>query len=135
MSRNLCETHCDFCKGDVTLDEAARPITEPEAGPYFPEFRGMLVANATCRVCKAKYLAWVDERPTGKSWTRHAEADGRGFHDLSFRAAFNDEPAEEDLPEFKIEMVPQRSPWPRCECGGKMYYWTCLKCWKHAVAQ
>lgn len=129
MSRNLGQTDCEFCKGTVTLDEQSRPITEDETGPYFPEYRGMLVANATCRVCKAKYLAWVDKRPTGKSWARHAE-DERGFHDLSFRAAFNDEPADEDMPEFKIEMVPQRTPWPKCECGGKQHYGMCVKCYK-----
>lgn len=129
MSRNLCQTDCEFCKGVVTLDEQARSITEAETGPYFPEYRGMLVANATCRQCRAKYLAWVDDRPTGKPWSTHA-GDGNklGFFDLSFRAAFNDEPADEDMPEFEIEMVSTRTPWPRCKCGGNLHYATCLRC-------
>jgi hypothetical protein len=134
MSRNLCQIDCEFCKGVVTLDEPARPITKAETGSYFPEYGGMLVANATCRLCKAKYLAWVDERPSGKSWARHTEDDNKlGFHDLSFREAFNDEPANADMPEFKIETVKVRVPWPKCECGGNQHYGTCLKCYKRTT--
>ena len=61
MSRNLASTHCDFCGAYPVLIEDPRPITKEEAGRYFNEYEGMLVANADCPFCWAKYLAWVDE--------------------------------------------------------------------------
>lgn len=119
MSRNLCMTACKFCDGTVRTHEAPRPITEREAGVYFPEFVGMLVAKAACVDCEAPYLAWVDMRTCkgppheGRRWAPHA-ASGESHCDLSHYHAFNDEPAEADMPKYAIETVRQRKPWPAC---------------------
>ncbi len=101
MSRNLCKTNCDVCGHDVMLLEPERAITESDTGPhYFAEFRGLLVANAECPMCLAKYLAWVRWPNSGSSWgNRH---DGTHF-DLSYREAFDDEPSAADLPEHEVK--------------------------------
>ena len=87
MSRNLAMATCERCHSSVELEEAARPITEQEAGPYFEAYTGMLVANATCPRCQARYLAWV------RAWACEAS-----YFDLSYRSTFNDEPGPGDLP-------------------------------------
>lgn len=110
MSRNLGQTHCDYCLSEVVCVEAARPITKEEAGPYFAEYEGMLVANAECPLCLAKYLAWVDEtHRKNRQWSdyyrRPVGLDARAMPtpvDLSFRSSFNDEPGDDDLPEYDV---------------------------------
>ena len=104
MSRNLASTHCDFCGAYPVLIEDPRPITKEEAGRYFNEYEGMLVANADCPFCWAKYLAWVDESGRSTESLRGIRpqvpySDGVPFFDLSFRSTFNDEPGDEDRPE------------------------------------
>ncbi len=115
MSRNLLKDECYFCGGAVVLDEERRPITPGEAGVYFAEYEGMLVANARCPDCEAKYLAWVDERTRKQSayWAR-GPADC-GFMDLSFRSTFNDEPGADDLPRWAIKrrVIIDREPFDR----------------------
>ena len=102
VSRNIGETACNFCNGRVETCEAPREITRADAGRYFEEFEGMLVANANCVDCKAKYLAWVDESER-KRYPRYIDSRQMGpgaFHDLSFRSTFNDEPGLEDFYEI-----------------------------------
>lgn len=99
MSRNLGDTWCKFCGGKPVLDEPARVAGDDQFGYYASEYRGMKVANATCPDCKGKYLAWVEDAP-GKPYWRSAPARGHEYMDLSFRRAFNDEPAPEDLYEI-----------------------------------
>lgn len=101
MSRNLCKTYCHFCLGEVTLVGPTAPISREQAGAYFDEYEGMLVADAECVDCEAKYLAWVD-RQTRPPWG-FARRENRRFVDLSFRSTFNDEPGEEDLPRYEIK--------------------------------
>ena len=150
MSRNLCKTECDFCFGVVKLDEQSREIRKEEAGIYYEAhggygYAGMLCANATCSDCRAKYLAWIsmEKCPGYGSW-RDREIPERGFSDLSFRASFNDEPGEEDLPDFRIveeqatheecvllqahsATVRRRKLWPRCpDTGRKIHH--CYGC-------
>jgi hypothetical protein len=97
VSRNTCNTSCSICHDDVMLEGEPGPITRDEAGPYFDEYdrQGLVVANASCIGCRAKYLAWVR---IGGRFPREPYEGGPPFIDLSFRAAFNDEPAPEDLP-------------------------------------
>lgn len=102
MSRNLGDTSCRICNDAVRLDEQARPISERDTGAaMFPNYEGLLVANARCRNCDAKYLAWVDagsnRRLNQGHWQRR-QNDDREFVDLSFRSSFNDEPGPDDLP-------------------------------------
>lgn len=116
MSRNLCKTLCAFCEGTVKLEEAPRPITRAYAGAYFEEYEGMLVANASCVDCCAKYLAWVDERsrvrPGRYSRLCAGGDDDRTHFDLSHRSTFDDEPGKEDCPLYTIETVRRRvGPW------------------------
>ena len=93
MSRNLCRIDCQFCEGPVLLTEVPRSIREEDAGRYFGEYRGLTVANAACRYCGGRYLAWVANDPAGREKPRN------GTHfDLSFRSTFNDEPGPDDRP-------------------------------------
>lgn len=142
MSRNLCATECYFCRGRVVLEEAPRPIVEAEAGRYFDEYEGMLVANAHCYECRAKYLAWVDGsgRHGGTCGDRYPSsagyADGQTFGDLSFRSTFNDEFGQDDLPDYQIVTVRTRQQWPRCTCGQKACdYGDRTLCLKHHLAR
>src|SRR5690349_14739725 len=117
MSRNLCSTSCGQCPWSfMVLEEKPRPITKEEAGPYFNEYDGMLVANAKCPMCEALYLAWVNESCMGVRYVRGypippREADeDLGYFDLSYRAAFNDEPWVTDLPIWKVHRDATREP-------------------------
>ena len=104
MSRNLLRTDCYFCGAAVVLTETPRAITEQDAGYYYDEYRGMVVGNAICVSCQAKYLGWVVDSP----WFAHQHkivgrvgSDDTGKlvpFDLSFRSTFNDEPGAQDLP-------------------------------------
>lgn len=103
MSRNLCRTGCPCCDGQPVLTETPRPIREDEAGAYYHEYQGMMVAEAECPDCHAKYLAWV---------TGHVHCDrmrwaaqGLPYVDLSYRSTFNDEPGPEDLPTHDVIRV------------------------------
>lgn len=107
MSRNLCIEHCHQCLGDdVVHEEPPRPLTREDAGVYFdePHRVGMLVANAVCQDCGAKYLAWV----AVPAWNRDAREDSwykHGHFDLSYRSTFNDEPGPDDLPPRSISVA------------------------------
>ena len=150
MSRNIGSTICQFCDGPIVLDEAARPITREEAGAYFDTREGYgyangLFANATCKTCEAKYLAWVDLRAcVGYNRYGNWGAQDAPFFDLSYRDSFNDEPGEKDLPNWKIAVaaltpeqcqrleafcgaITRREPWPRCEKTGRKIY-SCYGC-------
>ncbi len=107
MSRNLADTTCAGCRwGDVRLVETPRPITEAEAGCYFPEYEGMVVANAQCLLCEAKYLAWVDEATKLRRHGYERRPVDGPFVDLSWRSTFNDEPGADDLPAFDVDRPP-----------------------------
>ncbi len=101
MSRNLCQTECGQCGIDaVRLVEDPRLLTEEDAGVYHASYRYLVVANAECALCGAKYLAWVSGTP-GLS---HNLLDFEGtapesrFRDLSYRSTFNDEAGPDDMP-------------------------------------
>lgn len=103
MSRNLCDTDCDQCDGVVVKTSPNRKATTADVGDYFKDYHGMLVADAECSECGAKYLAWVDIRGSEhhRKYAGHYaydRYDHDGFNDLSYRAAFNDEPDDADLP-------------------------------------
>jgi hypothetical protein len=121
VSRNLCSTTCAFCDGKVRLNEPARPITQEEAGGYFREFEGMLVARSACVDCEAPYLAWVDMRTcvgSPHAGRRDAQSSGERTHfDLSHYHSFNDEPALGDMPKYRIEVIVTRTryEWPTCD--------------------
>jgi len=126
MSRNLGQTTCYFCSTEVEMVEAPRLVTVEDTGPHYFKFaRGRIVAHAVCPMCRAKYLAWVDG--TGCSGVDHQypspryDDDGKPVPaDLSFRTAYNDEPAPADMPEFAVEVILTyiKTPWARCsQCG------------------
>lgn len=109
MSRNLASTGCRICCMDsstIQLEESPRPITEQEVGlAYRARYVGRLVvANAVCTQCGAKYLAWVSHDFPAESGCSRWKREPGGYEgsppfvDLSFRHAFDDEPAAEDLP-------------------------------------
>ena len=94
MSRNIGSQCCSICAGAVCITSEARPITKGEAKGYFDEFKGMYVAEAQCKSCWAKYLAWVFPATSRKLGYRRRCREG--FYDLSFRHSFNDEPSDKD---------------------------------------
>lgn len=97
MSRNIGSTRCSICYGDVVLEEAPRLGSAADFGAYADEYAGKLeVANARCGDCGTLYLAWVRHRT--HLWGHLANERNEPFVDLSFRHAFDDEPAPEDLP-------------------------------------
>jgi hypothetical protein len=101
VSRNLCQTEC--CGEEATLEEAPHPATVQELGAYWNEFKYLPFAKAHCAVCGAKYLAWF-ARWSGRWYaTDH-------MTDLSYRSSFNDEPGDEDLPEYEVRTVTERRP-------------------------
>jgi hypothetical protein len=102
MSRNLGQRDCRFCPSKVVLVELPRAIASEDAGVYYKDYGGMLVANAHCPACLAKYLAWVTG-PPGSNWNNLPKDEGQTHVDLSFRSTFNDEPGEDDLPRYKVE--------------------------------
>jgi hypothetical protein len=105
VSRNLGRTDCYFCPGGKPrLEEAPRPATVDDVGRWpNGEYLDLSVANATCHLCEAKYLAWM---------STPSEKEEPWIFDLSFRSTFNDEPGDEDLPKWKVETHHVRSgPW------------------------
>jgi hypothetical protein len=76
----------------------------------------MVVANAICEFCKAKYLAWVDGSKRKGDKYPHTGHDFE-FTDMSFRSSFNDEPNIEDFPIFEISNGPD----PYVICGFDPY--------------
>lgn len=95
MSRNLLQTECDVCDSEVEMVEDPRKITVEDAGVYFEEYESMVVADAECTRCHAKYLAWVE--PPQNSDSQRSSNGAKKFFDLSYRSTFNDEPGEEDI--------------------------------------
>lgn len=131
MSRNLGSTCCYFCGETVKLDEPPRPITREDAGIYYDTrdgygYAGMIVANASCTVCEAQYLADIDKSACAgfSSWQSWQVAlqEGQTHRDLSFRSTFNDEPGIADMPKYKISWQPIKVAWPTCEACGKPTY-------------
>jgi hypothetical protein len=102
MSRNIGQRDCYFCPSKVILIEPPRLVTKEDTGAYQSEFEGMMVANAKCPACLAKYLAWVTG-PPGSSWNNLPREENQTHVDLSFRSTFNDEPGEDDLPRYKVQ--------------------------------
>jgi len=116
MSRNLCQTYCAFCPAPDTIKlvEEPRQITGEEACGYFEEYEGLVVANAECTLCEAKYLAWVHERHRVRNPCTRLRPDAAPpFFDLSFRSTFNDEPGDEDMPTYRVEQIItyKKTPW------------------------
>ncbi len=114
MSRNLATQTCYFCDTYPVLEEEPRPITKDDAGVYYDDYQGMLVANAHCPQCLAKYLAWVKEgahfreKYGGRESVLADYGDEATHIDLSFRSTFNDEPSEDDIPEYEVVYEPRR---------------------------
>ena len=119
MSRNLCSKVCCQCGYRVAIVGKPYVATSKNVTKYHV---GMIVADAECVLCGAKYTAWIDDRkahfytnfneyPQSKSdyarWckpryneneAKWAEEEGEQyFFDLSFRSTFDDEPGDEDL--------------------------------------
>lgn len=133
MSRNIGQTVCYHCQQPVKLVEVSRPITKTEANGYFDEYRGMLVANAVCTVCEAKYLAWVDcSAITTIGHLSREPNDRRLFVDLSFRSAFNDEPGVADAPRWCVDKATlSKTPWPCCSwCKAPFSFETSTRCFE-----
>lgn len=123
MSRNLCDTSCWYCdegvnQGSVVLIGPIAPITEKQAGCYYEEFKALLVGDAECKDCRAKYLAWMSDIQGNELFDE--------IGDLSFRSTFNDEPGAADAPKWQLKTVVTRTiekvPWPTCEDGHPCRY-------------
>ena len=125
MSRNLCSSECHFCGEEPELTGDVRQITKEDTFVYFDEYKGMLVAEAECWLCGAKYLAWID----GAKRERYAPyplryapypfprfCDESPVADLSFRSTFDDEPGEADMPVRNGAALKRAAPEMYGEC-------------------
>ncbi len=107
MSRNIAKTTCDHCGSRVVVTGRLHPITKEEAHVYFKEFEGLIVADAECSVCRAKYIAWCDYSTCRGIHNDPRRCQGvQPFWDLSYRSTFNDEPGDKDLV-YDVEWVPK----------------------------
>lgn len=61
MSRNIGGTECDACGYRVIITGPVRAATEDDVGRY-RSWLGMMIADAECALCGAKYIAWCDDR-------------------------------------------------------------------------
>lgn len=101
MSRNLCQTNCYWCDGEVKI--VGSPYHLPDDHFSRP---GMLAANADCIACGSHYTAWMGPSTKDKGDNYGARyidmqlIQQFGFFDLSFRSTFNDEPGKTDVPPF-----------------------------------
>lgn len=114
MSRNLGQITCYFCGAEVRVTGVVHDILPAEAGVYFDEYEGMIVADAECSDCCAEYLAWLDETKRRRYAAfflhdRRTDEKGRPV-DLSFRSTFNDEPGPSDMPRYVIVTEKRRAP-------------------------
>ena len=101
MSRNIGYARCKYCGSDVVLDGNPHPATPDEV---WGEYLGMIIENAECPECKAKYMAWRHwEHRDTDYWANPDWAENKKIMDLSFRSSFNDEPGDDDLPDFVFE--------------------------------
>ena len=119
QGRRLETTKCVYCKGDVAKVEKPRQITKKEAGPTYEHVKCLVVANAMCLACRAKYLAWIDARAVVDGAPRPYSRCSDSIMDLSFRSTFSDKLGPDDMPEFSVVWRPELTPWPVCERCGK----------------
>jgi hypothetical protein len=120
-STKIDRIDCVFCEGEVVRTEKGRPITLEECGSaqLFNKIRTLIVADAMCLACRAKYIAWIDARAVVDGQAIPYSRTGDSFMALSFRSTFSDEPGPDDMPEFSVIWRPELTPWPRCERCGK----------------
>jgi hypothetical protein len=127
MSRNLGQTTCYFCGAEVRVTGVVHDILPAEAGVYFDEYEGMVVADAECTDCKAEYLAWLDESRRSRfprclsHWPGRKERERIAPLDLSFRSTFDDEPGESDMPRYVIVTEKRRAPVTTPDEAGKVF--------------
>lgn len=106
MSRNLCRVDCHQCESKVVLTGNLYRLPDD----HFAE-PGMIVSDAHCSRCSARYTAWVGP-PRPERRGRGFDIDtlyAVGFYDLSYRGNFNDEPIDGDLPGRPDKTSPTRS--------------------------
>jgi hypothetical protein len=115
----LNTTKCVFCEGEVGSTEKPRRIRPAEAGPTFEQVQCLIVADAMCLACRAKYLGWIDARAVVDGAPQPYARMGDSIMDLSFRSTFSDEPGPDDMPLYSVTWVPKLEPWPVCERCGK----------------
>jgi hypothetical protein len=109
MSRNLLRTDCYFCNAVPELTSEPVYISPDQAGSYYSEYEGMIVADAICPACGALYLAWVDETTKKRKHPGDRAPDEYSkFVDLSFLSTFNDEPDPYDLPVWYVNQFGKR---------------------------
>ena len=106
MARNLGVRECYHCGHPVELVEEPHRITKRYAGPLYEEYQGMMVVQAQCPMCLARYMAWLDlsKRVKFSSTNPSFFRDGKPV-DLSYWSTFNDEAAPQDLPRYDVQRV------------------------------
>ena len=74
----------------------------------FEYYKDMIVVPCICPICRAQYLGWVDQRQMTERNShpvpRYADYPSLVF-DLSYLSTFNDEPGEDDLPEYEVQVI------------------------------
>lgn len=102
MSCNLGRVTCARCGTEVRAGGQSYRLPDDHGS-----MAGLLVVDAECPICQARYTAWLVERDPGSCRRAHTKEDiDRGFYELSFRSTFNDEPGPGDLPDVgKVEVL------------------------------
>jgi hypothetical protein len=121
MSVNLCDNKCHICGMPAIKVTGERYQGQQKRKGYDNHW----FADAECQVCGTKYTAWLSSHhdnliagvcsarnnPYHADWfAKHDECFGclscdADFFDLSYRSTFNDEPGDEDLPDFPVATV------------------------------
>lgn len=119
MSRNIGDTKCCLCSGQINLTEPTRAFRKEDSPAYWSEYADMIVAHAKCVSCHAQYIAWMGNIP-GQPDTRIELKPPVEILDLSYRSTFNDEAGPEDMPvvtltdKLRTDMLKQFELWFSC---------------------
>lgn len=107
MANVLCDTRCGQCGFDtVELVEQPHLLTETETetdiGNSRFEVGRVVVAGAECRLCEARYLAWVDQSRLPVEFRFPMPDTSKGFFALSYRSTFDRKPGPDDVAKYKV---------------------------------
>lgn len=77
-STKIDQTDCVFCEGEVVRCEKGRLITLKEASSdaLYNKIKALVVADAMCVTCHAKYIGWIDVRAVVDGLSRPYDRTG-----------------------------------------------------------
>lgn len=106
----------------------ADKLSNPSYAAYAHTHKTLIVADAECPDCSAKYVAWIDGGSEGAHPQPRPDEPYEMVRDLSFRSTFDDEPGPSDLPLYDVTRAPIRTAKKRHSCGTPIVHDYCWKC-------